>query len=155
MKIIFTAATLLCASAITAQADSFTFSGTGQITDQVMVPVAGSTAPVGGAHGTSTFTAMFSSGRSLKAKAECAQWTAQPGSMFSGEGACSDTDSDGTWSTAFSCAGDLKSGSGDCWGRLTGITGKYVNKVGTVVWHSTSSNDGKDLSFSGTGMWND
>jgi len=152
MKTIAAAATLLCASAICAHAQSFTFSGTGQVVNQVMPVMDGR--PTGAVYSTSAGSTTMG-GKKMAAKSQCMQWTTPPGGLITGEGVCTASDTMGAFSVAFQCQGDVKANSADCWARIVGTGGGYANKMGTASWHSVNTADLKSLTYSGTGQWND
>jgi hypothetical protein len=153
MKLIATSFAVLVASAFAAHADSFTFSGNSKITNEVGGPVAGGK-PVGANFSEGSNKTVYASGKKANSTYQCASWSASPASIFSGEGVCVVTEGDGKFSVAFSCQSmDDKGNLSDCWGRLTGMTGSYMNKTGMASWRGTRSEDGK-LSAAGTGSWN-
>ena len=151
MKTTLIAVALLCVSAIGANAQSFTFSGTGQVVNQVMPVMDGR--PTGGVYSTGAGTTVMG-GKKLAAESQCMQWTLAPGGLMTGEGVCTVSDTMGTFNVGFQCQGDAKTNSADCWARVTGSGGGYANKLGTASWHSADSADHKSLTYAGAGQWN-
>ena len=143
---------LVVASTIAASAESFTFSGSGKTMNQVMASSGGTN--IGGSYATSTTNTTYASGRKSTSQNDCMQWTAQPGSMFTTQGVCTADAGDGKFSVIFSCQADADGKGGDCWGRLTGMSGAYENKLGMVSWHSTNGDNNMTVTYEGTGMWN-
>jgi hypothetical protein len=154
MKLIASSVAILVASTLAAHAESFTFSGSAKITNEVGGPVAGGK-PVGASFSDGSSKTVYASGKKANSTHQCAAWSASPMSIFSGEGMCVVTEGDGKFSVAFSCQNmDDKGLLTDCWGRLTGMTGSHMNKTGTASWRGTRSADGKSISSAGTGSWN-
>jgi hypothetical protein len=154
MKLAATMIAALFASTISAYAaDTFTFTGSSKITNEVGGPVAGGK-PIGATFSEGSNATAYSSGKKANSTYKCAAWSAAPTSIFSGEGICVVSEGGGTFSVAFSCQSmDAKDEVSDCWGRLTGMSGSYANKSGMASWRGTRSADGK-LGSAGTGSWN-
>lgn len=135
-------------------AETFTFVARAEITNRIVAPVAGS----------KTIIAQFSSGpievtypgRKVVSKSQCATWPAPPGGSFTSNGACVVIDSDNSqYSVVVSCRlVDAKITINDCFGQLTGVSGVYQSKTGTVSWRSTIAADNKTLTSVGAGQWN-
>lgn len=154
MRVLATSLALVLASTVAANAESFTFTGTSQNTNQVGGPVAGGK-PVGATFSTGDNQATWASGKKTSSKSRCAVWSAPPASMFTSTGICEVDEGGNKFSVAFSCqAMDPKNTIADCWGRLTGVSGSYQNKTGTASWRGVQSADGKTANISGSGAWN-
>jgi len=154
MKLIATSLALFAASTLAAHADSFTFTGTAQITSEVGGPVAGGK-PVGAAFSSGGTSVKYASGKTSTSKSQCASWSATAGSAFTSQGICMADEGASQFSVAFSCqAMDAAGAVSDCWGRLTGMTGTYANKTGMASWRGIRSADKKSIVSTGTGSWN-
>jgi len=154
MRIWLVAIAVLCVMPSVANgAETFTFVARTQITNRVVAPVTGS----------KTIIAQFSSGqievtyptRKVLSKSECATWPAPPGGLFTSSGACVVVDSDNSqYTVVVSCRlVDDKVTINDCFGQLTGVSGAYQGKSGTVSWRSTVGADNISLTSIGTGQW--
>jgi len=146
MKILLLTTTLVCATAVVANAETFTVTGTSQIVNQVTAMNGGRASF--GAYVTGTGETVFAAGKKSTVKFSCMQWSAAPGSNFSSEGVCNNEDSGGAYSILFSCE------TSDCWGKLVGTSAGYANKTGTASWHTTGDPKQKTSTFSVTGQWN-
>lgn len=153
MRVILISVAALLASTAIASAESFTFTSTGQVTNQV-----GATGPMGRPVGTTISTieskVTWASGKKTTAKGTCGTWSAPPGGGITNNGACTLADEDGAFSAFFACASlDEKNTMANCWGQLSGTSGAYQGKSGTVSWRATQSADGKSNSAIGSGQW--
>jgi len=154
IKILASTVAVLLASTTVASAESFTFTSTATIANQVGGPVAGGK-PVGASFSNGESDTTFASGKKAKSKLQCANWSAQPGQLFTSIGFCTADDGTSKYTVAFSCqATDEKNTASDCWGRLTGVSGAYQGKVGTASWHGAQNADGKSGTATGQGAWN-
>jgi hypothetical protein len=152
--LLVTAALLLGATGV-ANAENFTV--TGKNTSVARVGGPGPMGkPVGAGHGTSEAEVIWASGAKSTWKGDCMGWTAPPTSGFSSQGVCSWTDSDGSKIFMLSSCISLneKNTSTDCWGRLTGLSGKWEGKVGTASWRGTQNPDGNGGTVAGAGTRN-
>lgn len=155
MKLIVATALLLCGSAFAANAETFTFHSTSHVVNSVMV-TDDTMGQIGAVFNEGQAEGIYSTGEKLGSNSSCVAWTPQPGGPFTQQGACTYTETNGDKaSIAFSCASDMKTGVGDCWGALHGISGRHAGKTGTISWHQTLDTDGKTGMAVGIGMWND
>jgi len=154
MRTVFVAVAFVCGvPALANAAETFTFVARTEITNRIVAPVTGS----------KTIIAQFSSGRievtypgrKVLSKSECATWPAPPGGLFTSNGACVVVDNDSSqYTVVVSCrVVDDKITVNDCFGQLTGVSGAYKGKTGTVTWRSTVAEDNKTLTSVGTGQW--
>jgi hypothetical protein len=155
MKIIFASLLLIGVSTVAANAETFTFTSTSHTVNVIAAPVAGGST-VGATFGTGKSATVYASGKKTSTTNECASWSTPPGSQFQVSGICVYTEGkDDKASLAFTCANGKSNTSGDCWGSLTGMAGRYTGKTGTISWHQSSPDGGKSGMAAGTGMWND
>jgi hypothetical protein len=154
MKLAMISVAALVVSVASAQAESFTVSGSSQTTNHVGGVVAGGR-EIGAQFSTGQDKTVYASGKKTNGKFNCAQWSAPVGSIFQAEGICTVEEGADKFTVAYSCqALDPKSNAADCWGRLTGTAGAVANKTGMATWHGVDSADHKTGTFSGAGMWN-
>jgi hypothetical protein len=149
---------LLGASGVAAQAETFTFTGTGGApTAQITAPFIGGPKPVQAVFGPSTSQAIYASGAKTTSTSNCASWTTPPGQTFEVNGACLYTESNGDkTSIVFGCDfANKEQTASNCWGYLSGMAGARLNKTGTMSWHQALAADGKSSTFSGVGQWGD
>jgi hypothetical protein len=153
MKTLSLAFVLLLGSTAIAHAENFTFTSKGTSIAQVGGPgPAGK--PVAAGHSKTETEITWASGSKTTSKGECMGWSAPPTSGFSNQGMCTATDSDGSKSfLQFTCVAVTEK-TADCWGRLTGLSGKWQGKLGTASWRSTQNPDGKGGSSVGAGTLN-
>jgi hypothetical protein len=154
MRVFFVSVALIAIMAGAAKAESFTFAARTDVVNRIVAPVAGS----------KTIVAQFSNGeieatyssRKVLSKSQCATWPAPTGGTFTASGVCLALDSDGSqFTVVVSCrVVDDKNTVSDCFGQLTGVSGQYQGKTGTVSWRSTAGGEGKSSSQVGTGLWN-
>lgn len=153
MKLILIAGAALLASTALANAEAFTFTSKGTITNQVGAPGPGGM-PTGASFSTVESATTWASGKKTTAKGSCATWSAAPGGALSVNGACTLTDADGGYAASFACAPMDKTNTvAHCWGGLTGTSGKHQGKSGTVSWRTTQAADGKSNTAVGSGQW--
>src|SRR5580704_6810808 len=81
MKIIAASIMLLCASAASANAESFTFKSTTHTVNSVIVSD-GMAAPLGAVFGEGQGVTTEASGKTLNTTSSCASWTTPPGGLF-------------------------------------------------------------------------
>lgn len=154
MRTWFVAIAFVCGvPAVANAAETFTFIARTEITNRIVAPVTGS----------KTIVAQFSSGqievtypaRKVLSKSQCATWPAPPGGSFTSNGACVVVDNDASqYTVVVSCrVVDDKITVNDCFGQLTGVSGVYKGKTGTVTWRSTIAEDNKTQTSVGTGQW--
>jgi hypothetical protein len=154
MKFLAVSMAALLTSVVSAQAESFTVSGSSQVTNHVGGMVAGGH-EVEATFSTGQDKVVYASGKKTSGKFSCAQWSATAGSMFQSDGMCTVDEGADQFTVSYVCQVlDSKSNGADCWGRLTGTGGTLANKAGSAVWHGVDSADHKSGTFSGTGMWN-
>ncbi len=154
MKLLAISIAALFVSVVSAQAESFTVSGSSQTTNRVGGTVAGGH-DVWASFSTGQDKIVYASGKKSSGKFSCAEWSAPAGSMFQSDGICTVDEGSDQFTVSYVCQVlDAKSNSADCWGRLTGTGGSVANKAGTAVWHGVDSADHKSGTFSGAGMWN-
>jgi hypothetical protein len=137
-----------------AKAEPFTFAARTEVVNRIVAPVAGS----------KTIVAQFSNGeitatyasRKVLSKSQCATWPAPTSGTFTAVGVCLANDSDGSqFTVVVSCrVVDDNNSVSDCFGQLTGVSGQYQGKTGTVTWRSTADAGGKSSAQTGTGLWN-
>lgn len=153
MRVILISVAALLASTAVASAEAFTFTSTGTLTNQVGAP-----GPMGRPTG-ATFANVeskttWASGKTTTSKGTCATWTAPPGGGITTNGACALSEPDGGFAASFACASlDDKNTKANCWGALSGTSGKYQGKGGTISWRATLSADGKTNTAIGSGQW--
>ena len=153
MRLILVSVAALLASTAVASAEAFTFTSSGQTTNQVGAP-GPMGRPVGSSFATIESQVTWASGKKSTSKGTCGTWSAPPGGGITNNGACALSDADGAFSAYFACASlDDKNTMANCWGQLTGTTGKYQGKGGTVSWRATQSADGKSNTAVGSGQW--
>lgn len=155
MRTLLLSILLLGASAVTANAESFTFTSTSTGSNQIVAPITGGKPVTSGSlAGTSQVT--YASGKKTTNTFNCNNWSTPPGSLFQGNGACLFSEPGGNQASIVSgCDFTNKDQSeSDCWGALTGMAGAWANKTGTISWHAKTSADGKTGTASGTGQWN-
>lgn len=147
---------ILSAALASAPSATDTFAFTGALQAQSRVGGADSSGVVAGAtFSTGRFDMSYSAGKVDASKAYCALWSAQPQSSFTSHGACNVNGSDGEFIISFSCQAVEKHASVlDCWGRLTGVSGRYRKRTGLVSWRNTERAPAKTIAMSGTGGWN-
>ena len=154
MKFIAISIAALAVSVVSAQAESFTVTGTSQVTNSVSGMVAGAR-EIGATFSTGQDKLVYASGKKSTGKFSCAQWSAPAGSMFQVEGICTVDEGADQFTVGYSCQMlNPKSNAADCWGRLTGTGGTVAHKTGTATWHGVDNPDHKSGTFSGAGMWN-
>jgi hypothetical protein len=154
MKTFLTAALLLGLNAAAAQAETFTFTGTFKIDNQLATPVATGKSVALFAENSSTMT--YASGKKALANGNCTGWSALPGSGSALTGMClfSESATD-KGSISMSCNWtDAQQTQADCWGQITGVSGRWRGKTGTIGWHQVLGPDGKNGTTAGAGMWN-
>lgn len=154
MKALMIGSAILFAMTGIANAETFSFTGKNTNGDQIAGPGASGKPVVAGA---STFAndEVWASGTKMKSSGKCMAWSAAPASGFTVEGICSGTDGNGGFFVQFSCvARGAKNAESDCWGGLTGTSGKYQGKMGTASWHGHQDADGKGSTSVGAGNWN-
>ena len=153
MKLILISAAALLASTAMANAEAFTFTSTGTLTNQVGAP-GPMGRPVGASFANVESQTTWASGKKTTSKGTCATWTAPPGGGITTNGACILNESDGGFAASFACASlDDKNTTANCWGAITGASGKYKGLGGTISWRAKLSADGKTNSAVGTGQW--
>jgi hypothetical protein len=154
MKTAF-AALLLGLSATAAQAETFTFTSSFTSVSQIAVPVAGSKSMFLATRNLSTLT--YASGKKTTLSGTCAGWSAPSGSTSAVTGICTFSEDAASEATAsISCNWtDAKQTQADCWGQMTGMSGHWQGKTGTISWHQIIGSDGKGGTSSGVGMRND
>ena len=153
MRLLLIAGAALLASTAVASAKAFTFTSTGQVTNQVGAP-GPMGRPTGATFATIESQVTWASGKKSTSNGTCATWTAPPGGGITTSGACTLTEADGGFSASFACASlDDKNTMANCWGALTGTSGKYQGKGGTISWRATQSADGKSNTSVGAGQW--
>ena len=150
MKLVTLSLAVLSMSVAAAHAESFSFAGTAKITSEIGGPVAGGK-PEGASMSSGDTVATYASGKKVSSKANCAGWSGQPGDMFASHGLCVAEDGANKFSVAFSCQA-IDAANTDCWARLTGMSGTYLNKIGMASWHGVRN--GNTLTSAGTGQWN-
>ena len=155
MKLAITSAFLLCAMVGTAAADTFTFESTSTTSKMINVATGASTAAFANfIEGQSQVK--YASGKTTTTKNECAAWSTPPGDQFTTSGVCKFSEGANNEATiTYTCLADMKTGVGDCWGGLRGVSGSRAGKFGTISWHQTQSPDSATGVAVGTGMWND
>lgn len=154
MKLLNISLAALLASTAVAHAESFSFNGGGQLTNQVFA-MGPQGRPVGATFATTESQTTWASGKRSSTKGTCANWSVPPSAGMTSNGACALTDSDGgTFSISFACAAlDPKNTVANCWGAMTGSAGKYQGKAGTISWRSQLGPDGKSNTSVGSGQW--
>lgn len=153
MKAIIISTAILFAMTGVANAETFSFTGKNANGDQIGGPGAGGKPVIAGA---STFSndEVWASGKKMKSSGKCMAWSASPTSGFAVEGICTGSDDNGGFFVQFSCiARGAKNAESDCWGGLTGTSGKYQGKMGTASWHGHQDADGKGSTSVGAGNW--
>jgi hypothetical protein len=136
----------LCAS--TAQAQNFTYSSAANPATTVGGPDYRGN-PVVGSFWTGTSTVTWADGKKTTEKYTCIS-TTQPVSdkVFDMHVVCDGSGADGTYSSIWGCQFTSKDRmSMACFGGMTGRTGKYAGKGGTMTFM------GRGGSGSGTGTW--
>jgi hypothetical protein len=153
VKFALASAMLLCASSLAAHADSFTFTSTSHTVNSLTVSDGGK--PVVAAFSSGSAAIVSANGSKANNTSNCAFWTAEPGSQFTYEGACTTTEPNGNQSSIVaSCVGSTGPQiEADCWGGMTGLAGTYKGKTGTISWHQKG--DGQSSKAWGVGQWND
>ena len=154
MRLLCISAAAILASTAAANAESFSFDGTGQVTNQVQA--AGPQGqPVGATFANVESQTNWASGRKTSSKGTCANWSIAPQGGITSNGACAMTDSDGgAFSLSFACAAlDAKNAMANCWGSMAGTGGAYQGKAGTISWRAKASPDGKSSMSMGSGQW--
>jgi hypothetical protein len=152
MKTIILAALLVGGSALAAQAETFTFSGTTTSVNSVSVTSPRGTR-TGGGYSESRGTVTYAGGKTVESAARCVGWSGPPGDIFS-HGVCNLTDSAGTNSVGFRCLPDAKmTNEQSCVGGIWGTGGAYANRTGTLTWHSKDAADGKTSAYNGVGQY--
>jgi hypothetical protein len=154
MKSILISLLLVGASALAAQAETFTFTSVGTTQNAINAPVLGDK-PVMAVFIETKATITYASGKAATNLGHCASWSTTPGSTFEIDGACVDTESNGDQdSIVYGCDyADKERTKADCWGYLTGMSGGLAGKSGTISWHQSISPDGKGAA-NGVGQWN-
>jgi hypothetical protein len=154
MKTLCLAAAAFLAATAAAHAEPFSFTGTGQVTNEVQA-VGPQGRPVGASFATTESQTRWASGKKSSSKGTCANWTVPPSGGITSNGACVLTDSDGgMFSLSFACAAaDAKNTMANCWGGMTGTSGAYQGKTGTISWRIKVGADGKSSMSAGSGQW--
>jgi hypothetical protein len=154
MKPIILAALLLGGSALAANAESFTFTGSGTTINAMSVTAPDGSAVVA-AFNSGKAQLTYASGKTVTSTSTCEQHsTPPPVGVFQQMGECNLTDPTGNSSILFGCNPSKDKAAANCVGGLWGTAGAYAGKSGTLSWHATSSADGKSATFTGTGQWN-
>ncbi|MEQ1867657.1 MAG: hypothetical protein ABL996_23790 [Micropepsaceae bacterium] len=153
MRLLLIASAALLASTAVASAEAFTFTSTGTVTNQVGAPGPGGR-PIGATFSNIESQTTWASGKKSSSKGTCGAWSAPPGGGITTSGACSLTGPDGNFSASFACASlNDKNTMANCWGSLTGTSGMFQGKGGTISWRATQSADGKSNTSVGSGQW--
>lgn len=154
MRLLCISAAAILASVATAQAESFSFNGTGQVTNQVQA-VGPQGQPVGATFANIESQTNWASGRKTTARGTCANWSVTPQGGITSNGACTLTDAGGgTFSMSFACAAlDTKNTMANCWGSMVGTGGVYRGKAGTISWRAKASPDARSNTSAGSGQW--
>lgn len=152
MKKVLLATAILCASAMAAHAESFTFTATNKTTSSIVVPMPGSVAAASTADGEATTT--FASGKTDKSTSKCAIQTRPPGDQFAATGVCNATSDRGNFGITFACQNaDQAKFTSMCWGVLVGLSGDYKGKSGALSWTSTGNAEQSGNTGAGGGAW--
>lgn len=151
MKPVLISAAVLLVSTVLANAETFSFAGSGQIANQISVLSSGRLV-------TTTFTTVGSqvtaSGRTSSVSATCISRLAPGGKETSEYGECLWTDGEGSYATSVECTTlDVEKSVSQCSGRLIGASGKYQGKTGAISWQRTLGADRKSDATAGSGRW--
>jgi hypothetical protein len=155
MKSLALTVVLLLGSTAVANAESFTFTGKSANGMQIGGPgPMGKPIVSGTSKGSVDIT--YASGLKMSSANDCIAWSAPPTSGFTVQGMCSSVDKDGSKSfLLFSCLSlNEKNTASDCWGRITGLSGRLQGKTSTVSWRGTQNADGKGATIAGAGEQN-
>jgi hypothetical protein len=147
-RTIICSAALLALSAGTAQAQNFTFDSAANPATTVGGPGANGAIAVA-THWTGTSTATWADGKKTTDKYTCISMT-QPSNdkVFDMHVMCDATGPNGNYSSVWGCQFTSKDMlSTGCVGGLTGRTGTYAGRGGTITFMGRSGNG------SGTGTW--
>ena len=142
----------LVSAPVAAQAESFTFTSTSKMLEEVYLP--GPTAdsrPMGGSVFSSFSKTVASDGKAYNTQGKCSSWVLPAGSQFGINGVCRFADGAAPlYELAYTCELPTKtSPSIDCWGKLIGSGGAWKGRTGTAAWRSN-----QDGSNQGSGQWN-
>ena len=138
---------VLLASASIASAQSFTYVSTSSAPSTTVGGVAPDGRPFGGAAWSGTSELMMD-GKKVMSNFTCIAMS-QPNNakIFDQHTMCNGSDSGGTWTSTWGCAGAQATGM-SCWGHLQGLTGGYAKRIGVI------SGSGKGTMQTGSGHWN-
>jgi len=142
-------------SAVSANAETFTFTGKSSPVMMVVAPGPGGK-PVAGTTSKYENDVVWASGAKMRTTGDCVGWTAPPTSGATSQAVCNGTDADGGKSQVFlTCIStNEKNTEADCWGRLVFTSGKKQGKVSTFSLHGKQNADGKGSTSVGAGNMN-
>ena len=130
-------------------AQDFTFTAVG--TDGVAAWVKLDGRNIGATSSTVVSTATGPDGATTVKHGQCQSWTPEPSSEFSYETVCNYTDKEGSYATITWCPKPM---TGDCSGKMIGVSGAFANMTGTLVVHSKPAKDSNTDNYIGSGHWN-
>ncbi len=147
-RTIICSAALLALGAGTAQAQNFTFDATANPATTVGGPGMNGTIAAA-TYWTGTTTTTWADGKKSTDKYTCISMTQTSNNkVFDMHTMCDATGADGTYSSVWGCQFTSKDMQNTgCVGGLTGRTGKYAGRGGTITFMGRSGNG------SGTGTW--
>ena len=141
--------------AASAQAENFTFTGTG--TQVAAVGGVGPQGrPAGGGYSKIATEITWASGKKTKSTGECIGSTAPPTSGLTNQLVCNSKDEDGSTSFAWiGCTSTNDKGTeGECWGKVTYTSGANKGRSSVIAFRSKQNADGKGGTSAGTGSMN-
>jgi len=131
-------------------AQDFTFTAVG--TDGVAAWVKLDGRNIGATSSTVVSTATGPDGATTVKHGQCQSWTPEPSSEFSYETVCNYTDKEGSFATITWCPKPM---TGDCSGKMIGVSGAFANMTGTLVVHTKPpAKDSNTDNYIGSGHWN-
>src|SRR5579863_3976948 len=153
MKSIVLAALLVSGSMLSAQAETFMFSGATTAVNGVTVKTPRG-ATIGGGYSEGRGTTTYAGGKTVDSSSRCLGWSGPPGDIFS-HVVCTVSDPTGTAEVSARCLPDVKIATEQsCTGGIWGTGGAVAGRTGTLTWHSKAAPDGKTGAYNGVGQYN-